>query len=147
MLNKVTLIGNAGSDPEIRTMQSGDRVANISLATSERWKDKSTGEKKEKTEWHRVVIFSKALVDLAENYIRKGSKLYIEGQIETRQWDKDGEKRYSTEIVLRPYKSEIVLLSERATSDPTKADHQPQDLKNAAGFAEQAPLDDSEVPF
>lgn len=112
MVNKVILVGNVGADPDIRTMQSGDRVANLSIATSERWKDKTTGEKKEKTEWHKVVVFNPGLVKLIEGWITKGTKLYIEGQLQTRKWqDKDGTDRYSTEIVLKPYRGEINILS------------------------------------
>ena len=101
-INKVVLVGNLCRDPEIRTMQSGSKVANFSLATSERWKDKSTGEKKEKAEFHRVVIFNEPLAKIAESYLKKGSKVYIEGQLETRKWtDQSGVEKNSTEIVLR----------------------------------------------
>jgi len=110
-LNKVMLIGNLGQDPEIRAFQSGGRVASFSLATSESWKDKTSGEKKEKTEWHRIAVFSEPLVVLCERYLKKGSKVYIEGQLETRKWqDKAGQERQTTEIVLRPYAGEITLL-------------------------------------
>lgn len=112
-VNKVILVGNVGSDPEIRTMQSGDRLANLSIATSETWKDKATGEKKEKTEWHRVVVFNPGLVNVIEKYVKKGSKLYIEGQLATRSWEQDGVKKYSTEVVLKPYRGEIVMLSSK----------------------------------
>jgi single-strand DNA-binding protein len=115
MLNKVSLIGHLGKDPEIRTLQSGDKVANFSLATSERWKDKTTGERKEKTEWHRIACFNQGLVKVIEGYVRKGSKIYIEGQLETRKWtDKDGVEKYSTEVTLRPFKSELVMLDGKA---------------------------------
>src|SRR5271154_6692420 len=97
-VNKVILVGNLGKDPEVRRMQSGDAVVNLSLATSETWRDKSSGERKEKTEWHRVVIFNKNLAEVAEKYLRKGSKVYIEGSLQTRKWtDKDGAEKYSTE--------------------------------------------------
>jgi len=124
MLNKVQLIGNLGADPDIRTMQSGDRVANLSIATSERWKDKTTGEKKEKTEWHKVVVFNPGLVKLIEGWITNGTKLYIEGQLQTRKWqDKDGTDRYSTEIVLKPYRGEInILSSTKGRNDDTGGD-------------------------
>ncbi len=116
-LNKVVLIGNLGKDPEIRAMQSGDRVCNLTIATSESWKDKASGERKEKTEWHRVVIFNQNLIGIAERYLKKGAKVYLEGQIETRKWqDKDGSEKYSTEVVLRPYRGEIVML-DRAGND------------------------------
>ena len=113
-VNKVILIGNLGRDPEIRSMQNGGRVANLSVATSENWRDRNTGERREKTEWHRVVIFNENLVKVAENYLRKGSKVYLEGQIETRKWqDQSGQDRYSTEVVLRPYRGELTMLDSR----------------------------------
>lgn len=107
--NKVILVGNLGRDPEVRTFQNGGRCAHLSLATSERWK--KDGEQRERTEWHRVVIFNDSLVGVAEKYLRKGSKVYLEGQLETRKWqDQSGEDRYSTEVVMRPYRSELVML-------------------------------------
>jgi len=110
-LNKVQLIGNLGLDPEVRSFQNGGKVCNLSVATSEQWKDRNTGERREKTEWHRVAIFSEPLARIAEQYLRKGSKVYLEGQLETRKWqDQSGQDRYSTEVVLRPYKGEIVML-------------------------------------
>lgn len=113
-VNKVILVGNLGADPEVRTMQSGDKMVQLSLATSERWKDKNSGERREKTEWHRVVIFNKGLVSVAENYLKKGSKVYIEGQVETRKWqDQSGNDKYTTEIVLRPYRGELTMLDSR----------------------------------
>jgi len=126
-LNKVMLIGNLGSDPEIRAFPSGGRVASFSLATSESWKDKATGEKKEKTEWHRISVFSEPLVALCERYVKKGSKLYLEGRLETRKWqDQAGQERQTTEIVLRPYAGEITLLDGAsrgvpATQEPPEA--------------------------
>jgi len=113
-VNKVILVGNLGRDPEIRHMQNGGKVANLSVATSERWRDKGSGEQRERTEWHRVAIFSEPLVKVAENYLRKGSKVYIEGQLETRKWqDQTGNERYTTEVVLRPYRSELTMLDGR----------------------------------
>ena len=113
-VNKVILVGNLGKDPEVRRMTSGDPVVNLSIATSETWRDKASGEKKEKTEWHRVVIFNPNLADVAEKYLRKGSKVYIEGQLTTRKWtDKDGQEKYSTEIVLNRFRGELVLLDAR----------------------------------
>ncbi len=110
-VNKVILIGNLGKDPEIRTMQSGDRVASFSVATSESWKDKSTGEKKEKTEWHRISTFNQNIVNVLEKYVRKGMKVYVEGQLETRKWtDANGVEKFSTEIVLKPFRGELVML-------------------------------------
>jgi single-strand DNA-binding protein len=110
MVNKIILIGNVGNDPEVKTMQSGDKVCNLTLATSESWKDKSSGERKTKTEWHKVVIFNQPLIKVCEDYVKKGSKLYVEGQLETRSWEKDGTKHYSTEVVLKPFRGEISLL-------------------------------------
>ena len=110
-VNKVTLLGNLGADPEIRSFQNGGRVANLRIATSETWKDKNTGEKKERTEWHAVAIFVDGIVGVVEKYLSKGSKVYIEGQLETRKWqDQSGADRYSTEVVLRPYAGTLVLL-------------------------------------
>jgi single-strand DNA-binding protein len=110
-VNKVILVGNLGKDPEVRRMQSGDPVVNLSLATSETWRDKASGERKEKTEWHRVVIFNKNLAEVAEKYLRKGSKVYVEGSLQTRKWtDKDGQEKYSTEIVLQNFRGELTML-------------------------------------
>lgn len=113
-VNKVILIGNLGRDPEVRSFPSGGKVANLRIATSETWRDKTSGERKEKTEWHSVAIYSEPLVKVAEQYLRKGSKVYIEGQLETRKWqDKDGADRYTTEIALRPFRSELTMLDGR----------------------------------
>ncbi|HKY18407.1 MAG TPA: single-stranded DNA-binding protein [Rhizomicrobium sp.] len=110
-VNKVILVGNLGKDPEVRRMTSGDPVVNLSIATSESWRDKASGERKEKTEWHRVVIFNKNLADVAEKYLRKGSKVYVEGQLQTRKWtDKDGAEKYSTEVVLQNFRGELTML-------------------------------------
>jgi single-strand DNA-binding protein len=113
-VNKVILIGNLGKDPEIRTLNSGDRVANLTIATSEQWRDKMTGERKEKTEWHRVVIFNDNLAKIAEQYLRKGSSVYIEGSLQTRKWtDQSGVEKYSTEVVLQKFRGELTLLGGR----------------------------------
>ncbi|MFG6535568.1 single-stranded DNA-binding protein [Sulfitobacter sp. 1A16787] len=113
-VNKVILIGNLGRDPEVRTFQNGGKIANLRLATSERWKDRNTGEQREKTEWHQVTIANEALVRVVEQYCRKGSKLYVEGRLETRKWqDQAGNDRYTTEVVVRPYRGEITLLGSR----------------------------------
>jgi single-strand DNA-binding protein len=113
-VNKVILVGNLGADPEIRSLNSGDRVANLRVATSETWRDKSTGERKEKTEWHRVVIFNDNLVKVAEQYLRKGSKIYLEGSIQTRKWaDQSGVEKFSTEIVLQKFRGELTMLDGR----------------------------------
>ncbi|WP_299605824.1 single-stranded DNA-binding protein [uncultured Tateyamaria sp.] len=113
-VNKVILIGNLGRDPEVRTFQNGGKVCNLRIATSETWKDRNTGERKERTEWHSVAIFSEPLARVAEQYLRKGSKVYLEGQLETRKWqDQSGQDRYSTEVVLRPYTSTLTMLDGR----------------------------------
>ncbi len=110
-VNKVILIGNLGNDPDIRSMQSGDEVANLSIATSETWKDKATGERKEKTQWHKVVVFNQNIVNVARNYLKKGAKVYIEGALETRKWqDKDGKDQYTTEVVLKAYNGQLTML-------------------------------------
>ncbi len=114
-VNKVIIIGNLGKDPEVRAFQNGGRVCSLSVATSESWKDKASGEKKERTEWHRVSIFNDNLITVAERYLKKGSKVYLEGQLETRKYqDKDGVEKYSTEVVLRPYRGELTLLDGRS---------------------------------
>jgi len=113
-VNKVILIGNLGRDPEVRNFPNGGKVCNLRIATSENWKDRNTGERRERTEWHSVAIFSEPLVRVAEQYLRKGSKVYIEGQLETRKWqDQSGADRYSTEVVLRPYTSTLTMLDGR----------------------------------
>ena len=114
-VNKVIIIGNLGQDPEVRNFPSGGKVCNFSVATSENWKDKNTGERRERTEWHRVSITSEPLVRVAEQYLRKGSKVYLEGQLETRKWqDQSGQDKYTTEVVLRPYRSELTMLDGRS---------------------------------
>ena len=119
-INKVILVGNLGNDPEIRSTQDGRELANLSIATTESWKDKNTGERKDKTEWHRVVIFSPGLVTVAKNYLRKGSKVYLEGALQTRKWqDQSGQDKYSTEVVLQGFGSSLVML----------------DSKNVGGFS------------
>jgi single-strand DNA-binding protein len=138
-VNKVILVGNVGKDPEIRTSQSGGKFANITLATSEQWRDKNTGERKERTEWHRVVVFSDALAKVVEQYVRKGSKLYIEGQLQTRKWqDQSGADRYSTEVVLQGFNAVLTMLDSKGggagagmgmASDDGQADY------NAGGYA------------
>ena len=141
-LNKVILIGNVGKDPEIRFMPDGSKVASFSIATSEFWKDKTTGERKDKTEWHRIVAFSDRIADLAEKYIKKGSKLYIEGQLQTRKWtDSTGVERITTEVVISRFKGDVILMdSRRSDSDSSSMDsvfdERPSDI----------PLDD-DIPF
>lgn len=153
-VNKVILIGNLGRDPEVRSMQSGDKVVNLSIATSESWKDRASGERKEKTEWHRVVIFNQGLVNVAEQYLRKGAKVYIEGQIETRKWtDQSGQEKYSTEIVLRPFRGELTMLDGRGDSGGSFRDsgmNQSYDSGPAPAPARNTrPVDEleDEIPF
>lgn len=113
-VNKVILVGNLGRDPEIRSMQSGEEIAQLSVATSETWRDKASGERKERTEWHRVVIFNENLVKVAKSYLKKGSKIYVEGSLQTRKWtDKDGAEKYSTEVVLQRFRGELTMLDGR----------------------------------
>ncbi|ODT78500.1 MAG: single-stranded DNA-binding protein [Pelagibacterium sp. SCN 64-44] len=117
-VNKVILVGNLGADPEVRNLPNGGKVVNLSVATSESWKDRNTGERREKTEWHRVVIFSEGLTRVAESYLRKGSKVYIEGQLQTRKWqDQSGQDKYSTEVVLQGFNSNLTLLDGRNDGD------------------------------
>ncbi|MTI45691.1 single-strand binding protein [Roseibium hamelinense] len=114
-VNKVILVGNLGADPEIRRTQDGRPIANLSIATSESWRDRNSGERREKTEWHRVVIFNEGLCKVAENYLRKGSKVYLEGQLQTRKWqDQSGQDRYSTEVVLQGFNSNLTMLDGRS---------------------------------
>src|ERR1700760_614063 len=117
-VNKVILVGNLGADPEIRSLNSGDRVANLRVATSETWRDRGSGERKEKTEWHRVVVFNENIVKVCEQYLRKGAKVYIEGAIQTRKWaDASGQEKYSTEIVLQKFRGELTMLDGRGDND------------------------------
>ncbi len=115
-VNKVILVGNLGNDPEVRAMQSGDKVVNLSIATSDTWKDKATGERKEKTEWHRVVVFNQGIVRVCESYLKKGAKVYIEGELQTRKWTDpaSGQDKYATAVVLRPDRSELTMLDGRS---------------------------------
>lgn len=117
-VNKVILVGNLGADPEVRNLPSGGKVVNLSVATSESWRDRNSGERKERTEWHRVVIFSEGLTKVAEQYLRKGSKVYIEGQLQTRKWqDQNGQDKYSTEVVLQGFNSNLTMLDGRGDND------------------------------
>lgn len=147
-LNKVCLLGNLGRDPEVRSTQAGVKIANLNLATSESWKDRNTGERREKTEWHRVVIFAEPLVKLAENFLRKGSRLYLEGKLQTRKWtDQAGQEKYSTEVVLEQFNSRIVLLDQRR-DDERGGEREERDpaQPGAAYGAPRGDLDD-EIPF
>ena len=117
-VNKAILIGNLGRDPEIRSTQDGTKIANFSVATSENWRDRSTGERRERTEWHRVVIFDEKLTEIAEKYLRKGSKVYVEGQIQTRKWqDQSGQEKYTTEVVLNRFRGTLTMLDSRRDSE------------------------------
>ncbi|MDH3595649.1 MAG: single-stranded DNA-binding protein [Rhodospirillales bacterium] len=117
-VNKVILVGNLGRDPEIRSLQDGTKVANLSVATSETWRDRDSGERRERTEWHRVVIFNDRLADVAEKYLRKGSKVYLEGQLQTRKWTgQDSQDRYTTEVVLQRYRGELTMLDSRSSGE------------------------------
>ena len=153
-VNKVILVGNLGRDPEVRQSQAGAKIVNFSIATSDSWKDKNTGERREKTEWHRVVIFSEGLANIAEQYLRKGSKVYIEGSLQTREYEKDGIKRYSTEVVLQGFNGTMTMLDTRATgnSEPGPTPNYPNDglaESSQSGVIDNQPggdLDD-EIPF
>ena len=140
-VNRVTLLGNLGANPEVRTFQNGGKVCNMRIATSETWKDKSTGERKERTEWHSVAIFSEPLARIAEQYLRKGSQCYLEGQLETRKWqDQSGQDRYSTEVVLRPFNSTLTLLDKAGTGEQQSGTSETQG-------SWQKELEQDEIPF
>jgi single-strand DNA-binding protein len=147
-VNKVILVGNLGKDPEVRRMTSGDPVVNLSVATSESWRDKASGEKKEKTEWHRVVIFNKNLADVAEKYLRKGAKVYLEGALQTRKWtDKDGAEKYSTEVVLQNFNGTLVMLDSRGGGEGGgRVSSEPRGAGEAPASFQRDELDD-EIPF
>lgn len=160
-VNKVILVGNLGADPEIRSLGSGDRVANLRIATSETWRDRTTGERKEKTEWHRVVIFNDNLVKVAEQYLKKGSTVYIEGAIQTRKWtDQSGQEKYSTEIVLQKFRGELTMLGGRGDSAGASAGGDDGYSSGGGGYGGGAPRSqpsgpresfsadlDDEIPF
>lgn len=113
-VNKVILLGNLGGDPEVRTTQDGTKIVSFTLATSDRWRDKSSGEQRERTEWHRVVVFNENLARIAEQYLRKGSSVYLEGALQTRKWEKDGVERYTTEVVLQKFRGELTLIGSKS---------------------------------
>ena len=147
-INKVILIGNLGKEPEVRTMQNGGKVCNLSLATSERWKDRNSGEQQEKTEWHRVVVFDENTITFAERYLHKGSKVYLEGQLQTRKWDdKSGTTRYTTEVVLSAYNSTLQMLDSRsnAPQDPVVSSDAPPPQEDASSASVGDLYDD--IPF
>lgn len=159
-VNKVILIGRVGKDPEVRSLNSGDRVVNMSVATSETWKDRHTGERKEKTEWHRIVIFNENIAKVCENYVRKGQLVYIEGQLQTRKWtDQAGAEKFSTEIVLQKYRGELNMLSDGRggggnDSDDGYGGGQQQQSRGSGGYGsgggrreDFSPDLDDEIPF
>lgn len=146
-VNKVILIGNLGKDPEVRTMQNGGKVVNLSLATSETWRDKNSGERMEKTEWHRVVIFNEHLVEVAEKYLKKGSKVYISGALQTRKWtDGSGVEKYATEVVLQRFRGELTMLESARRNDDPADDSGFEPDPNRPPPRRPAPLDD-DIPF
>lgn len=147
-LNKVVLIGNLGKDPEIRQTNDGREIANLSIATSETWKDRATGEKREKTEWHRVVIFNEHLINVVKNYIKKGSKLYLEGSLQTRKWvDNNNQERYTTEVVLQNFNSQLIMLDGKSSNDMSeKSSYQPSKSAIFEHNIDHSELDD-EIPF
>ena len=148
-INKVILIGNVGNDPEIKSFQSGDRVVNFSLATTENWKDKQTGEQKSITEWHKISIFNTGLISITEKLIKKGMKIYIEGQLQTRKWqDASGTDKYSTEIVLKQYRGELVLLDKLEQRNTLNNGNQTLDSdKPIESFTGKSPELDDDIPF
>jgi single-strand DNA-binding protein len=154
-VNKVILIGNLGRDPEVRTTQAGDKVVNLSVATSERWKDRASGEQRERTEWHRVVIFNERLADVAEKYLRKGAKVYLEGQLQTRKWtDQSGVEKYTTEVVLSRFRGELTMLDSRGEAAAAGAEEAfeeasgPSRQGRAVSSSRPASQDlDDEIPF
>ena len=148
-LNKVQLIGRLGGDPEIKQMVNGKSVARLSIATSQSWKDKSTGERKEKTEWHRVVIFNEGLINIVQQYLKKGANIYLEGQLSTRKWrdEKSGQDKYSTEIILQGYNSSLTMLDGKSkSSNPTESSPKKSELPNDDISQDNSDLDD-EIPF
>jgi single-strand DNA-binding protein len=151
-VNKVILVGNLGRDPEIRTLPSGDKIANLNVATSETWRDRNSGERKERTEWHRVVIFNDNLVKVAENYLRKGSKVYIEGALQTRKYEQGGVERYATEIALQKFRGELTMLDGKGEGGGARDDmgggYDAGPRNTSSGPKEQFPADlDDEIPF
>jgi single-strand DNA-binding protein len=147
-VNKVILIGNLGRDPEVKTFNNGGRVVNLNVATSETWKDKNTGERKERTEWHTVAIFNEPIGKIAEQYLKKGSKVYIEGQLETRKWqDQSGADRYSTEVVLRPFNGALTLLDGSKSGGSSGSGYDAGGGYTPPKEHSQSPPIDDEIPF
>jgi len=146
-VNKVILLGNLGQDPDIRTMQNGKKVCTFSLATSDSWKDKETGEKKEKTEWHRIVVFNEGLVNVVQQYLKKGAQIYIEGQLNTRKWkdEQSGQDKYSTEVVIQGFNSSLTMLGGGASQNNIASQATKQNIEDGSQVA-QNDLDD-DIPF
>jgi single-strand DNA-binding protein len=139
-VNKVILVGNLGRDPEIRSTQDGTRVANLSLATSESWRDKNSGERRERTEWHRVVVFNDRLVDVCERFLKKGSKIYIEGALQTRKWtDQSGQEKYTTEVVLQKFRGELTMLDGRGGGGAGESDDAGGGFSDSGGGSSSGP--------
>tara|TARA_Y100000590_G_scaffold40523_1_gene43226 strand:- start:1146 stop:1607 length:462 start_codon:yes stop_codon:yes gene_type:complete len=149
-VNKVILLGNIGKDPDVKAMQSGSKLATFSIATSKRWKDKQTQEFKDKTEWHRVVVFGDGLVDIVEKYVKKGSKIYIEGELQTRKWaDQQGNDRYTTEIVLQGFNSTLTLLDSKnssSSSSEKSIENMPDNQDKEASSESDSNIED-DIPF
>ena len=145
-VNKVILLGNLGQDPDIRTMQSGKKVATMSIATSDSWKDKDTGEKKEKTEWHRIVVFNEGLVNVVQQYLKKGAQVYVEGQLSTRKWkdEQSGQDKYSTEIIIQGYNSSLTMLGGGNQNNITSQEN--KQVTDDSNISSQDNLDD-DIPF
>ena len=149
-LNKVLLIGRLGADPEIKQMVNGKSVARLSLATSQSWKDKNTGEKKEKTEWHRIVVFNEGLVNVVQQYLKKGAQIYVEGQLSTRKWkdEKSGQDKYSTEILIQGYNSSLTMLGSSGSTGNLTQNEKKQNLSNNLEDIPQSSNDlDDDIPF
>ena len=148
-VNKVILIGNLGREPEVRTMQNGGKVCNLSIATSERWKDRNSGEQQERTEWHRVVVFDDRLVDVAERYLQKGAKVFLEGELQTRKWtDQSGQEKYTTEVVLRKFRGQLTMLDSRAGGGAGQEISQNYSPPEDSGLGPTGGSDlDDEIPF
>ena len=145
-VNKVILVGNLGKDPEVKMTQEGGKIVTFSMATSEQWKDKNTGERQDRTEWHRVVLFNEKLAEVAEKYLRKGSKIYIEGQLQTRKWtDQTGQERYTTEVIVSRFKGELTML-DGAKSQGMGGGEYETSLPGTPALSAAAPIDD-ELPF
>ena len=149
-VNKVILLGNLGSDPEIRSMQSGSKMASFSIATSKRWKDRNTQEQKEKTSWHNVVVFGDGLVNIVENYVKKGSKIYVEGELQTRKWqDQDGNDKYTTEVILQGYNCNLTLLDSRNNTNQSSEITKESSITDESTESQTSDSEDPEedIPF